>query len=142
VNGIHDMGGITNFGPVRPEANEPVFHEEWERRVFGMGYLRPVFLGPIDRVRHASERMDAFDYLTTSYYEHWLHSLEMLAQELGYVTADELATGRSSRETILPHPARVASAEGDDPLHPSRGYYESWLVALAAVLADKRILGS
>lgn len=35
----------------------------------------------------------------------------------------------------------VAEAEGDDPLHPSRGYYESWLVALEAVLAERRLLG-
>ena len=36
MNGIHDMGGLTNFGPVLHEAREPVFHEEWERRVFAM----------------------------------------------------------------------------------------------------------
>jgi len=36
--------------------------------------------------------------------------------------------------------AAVAEAEGDDPLNPSRGYFESWLAALEAVLADKRLL--
>lgn len=35
----------------------------------------------------------------------------------------------------------VAEAEGNDPLNPSRGYFESWLAALEAVLADKRLLG-
>jgi nitrile hydratase accessory protein len=34
----------------------------------------------------------------------------------------------------------VAEAERDDPLNPTRGYYESWLVALEAVLAEKRML--
>jgi nitrile hydratase accessory protein len=34
----------------------------------------------------------------------------------------------------------IASAEGNDPLHPSRGYYESWLAALESVLAEKRLL--
>lgn len=34
----------------------------------------------------------------------------------------------------------VASAEEIDPLHPSRGYYESWLAALEAVLAEKQML--
>ncbi len=34
----------------------------------------------------------------------------------------------------------VADAEGSDPLHPSRGYYESWLAALEAVLADKALV--
>jgi len=105
VNGIHDMGGLTNFGPVRPEANEPVFHEEWERRVFGMSMVTLAFLGPVDRVRHSIERMDAIESLTTSYYEHWLHSVETLAEEFGYVTADELVTGRATSAAALPHPA-------------------------------------
>ncbi len=26
MNGVHDMGGMHGFGPVEPEANEPVFH--------------------------------------------------------------------------------------------------------------------
>jgi nitrile hydratase accessory protein len=34
----------------------------------------------------------------------------------------------------------VAVAEGSDPLHPSRGYYESWLAALEAVLDEKQLL--
>jgi len=113
MNGIHDMGGVTNFGPVLPEANEPVFHEDWERRIFAMNYVGLAFIGPVDRVRHAIERMDAIEYLTTSYYEHWLHCVEVLTEELGYVTADELAAGRASRETVLPHRApNAAMAEG------------------------------
>ena len=31
----------------------------------------------------------------------------------------------------------VACAAGNDPLNPRRGYYESWLAALEAILADK-----
>jgi len=34
----------------------------------------------------------------------------------------------------------VASAEEGDPLHPNRGYYESWLAALEAVLSEKQLL--
>ncbi|WP_338243780.1 nitrile hydratase accessory protein [Aurantiacibacter hainanensis] len=36
--------------------------------------------------------------------------------------------------------AAVAEAERENPLKPTRGYFESWLVALEAVLADKRLL--
>ena len=36
MNGIHDMGGMQDMGPVRPEKNEPVFHAEWERRMFAI----------------------------------------------------------------------------------------------------------
>ena len=34
----------------------------------------------------------------------------------------------------------VADAERDDPQNPSRGYYESWLVALEALIEEKRLL--
>ena len=36
MNGIHDLGGMHGMGPIGPEAEEPVFHEDWERRMFGM----------------------------------------------------------------------------------------------------------
>lgn len=36
--------------------------------------------------------------------------------------------------------AAVAEAEGDDPLHPGRGYYESWLASLEALLREKELL--
>lgn len=32
MNGVHDMGGLQNFGPVVPEVDEPPFHAEWEKR--------------------------------------------------------------------------------------------------------------
>lgn len=34
MNGVHDMGGMHGFGTVLPEPNEPVFHAQWEARVF------------------------------------------------------------------------------------------------------------
>ena len=34
----------------------------------------------------------------------------------------------------------VAEAEKDDKLHPSRGYYESWLVAMEALLEKKKLI--
>ena len=33
----------------------------------------------------------------------------------------------------------VREAERDDPQHPSRGYYESWLVSLERLLEKKRL---
>ena len=34
----------------------------------------------------------------------------------------------------------VAEAEQDDPHNPTRGYYESWLVSLEALLEQKQLL--
>ena len=77
MNGIHDMGGMDGFGPLRREANEPVFHEPSEARVFGMSMagagLPP---SPLDARRHRIDRLDPAQYLAPSYYERWLARME------------------------------------------------------------------
>ncbi len=91
MNGIHDLGGMHGMGPVEPEPNEPIFHEEWERRMFAM--FIAAFAGGhynVDQFRHAIERMDPAHYLESSYYEHWLHALETLLVENGAITREEL----------------------------------------------------
>lgn len=92
MNGAHDLGGMHGLGPVDPEKDEPVFHEEWERRCFAIT-LAAGFLGQwnIDMSRYARERMHPAEYLRTSYYEHWLHGLELLLVEQGLLTEDEIA---------------------------------------------------
>ena len=77
MNGAHDLGGMMGFGPIAPEPNEPVFHEEWERRLFAvMSAVGDVGGWSIDEDRSACESMSPADYLESSYYEHWLHGLE------------------------------------------------------------------
>jgi hypothetical protein len=36
MNGAHDLGGMHGLGPINPEpeTEEPVFHADWEKRVF------------------------------------------------------------------------------------------------------------
>ena len=72
MNGVHDMGGMTCFGPVIREKDEPLFHASWEQRVFAMLMLGMGRLDTLDAFRHAIERMDPAHYLESSYYEHWL----------------------------------------------------------------------
>lgn len=96
MNGVHDMGGMTCFGPVVPEENEPVFHSDWERRVFAMGMAGSVFFGPVDRVRHAVERLDPVLYLSSSYYERWIEFIELLVKEFGVLNDEEISTGVSA----------------------------------------------
>src|SRR5512134_3615371 len=105
MNGIHDLGGMTCFGPVLREEGEPTFHADWERRVFAINIAGLAFLGPVDRARHAIERMDPVEYLSTSYYEHWLAELNTLAQELGYATDAEIESGRAAAIKPTPFPA-------------------------------------
>jgi nitrile hydratase len=92
MNGAHDLGGMHGLGPIDPEADEPVFHAEWERRCFAIT-LATGFLGQwnIDVSRYARERMEPGLYLNTSYYEHWLHGLQTLLVEKGMLTEEEIA---------------------------------------------------
>lgn len=134
MNGIHDMGGMHGFGPVEREANEPVFHHDWEGRVFAMRLATPV---PIPGgSRNNIEQMDPGAYLTTSYYEKWLHSRIQGCIDAGVFTAAELearvAQWRDHPETPVPRrddPAAVqrvqaqlrrllASPRRDVPVQP------------------------
>jgi len=74
------------------KSGELVFHDDWERRAFG---------------------------LAVSLAEQGLFEWREFQQQLI---------------------AAVAEAERDDPEHPTRGYYESWLVSLERLLAKKRLL--
>ncbi len=91
MNGIHDLGGMHGLGPIERESDEPYFHDEWEGRVFGL-FFANFAAGHfnVDQFRHAIERMAPAEYLTTSYDEHWLHSLERMMMEKGQFNRVEL----------------------------------------------------
>jgi nitrile hydratase subunit beta len=91
MNGVHDLGGMHGMGPIDPEKDEPVFHAEWERRAFGV--MMATFAGGhfnVDEFRHGIEHMDPAEYLRSSYYEHWLHTIEANLIEKGVITREEL----------------------------------------------------
>jgi len=119
MNGGHDLGGMHGFGPINAEAEakEPVFHADWEKRVFGL--VRAIgALGKwnSDRARSAREQQHPVDYLRHSYYENWLAGLEKMLVEAGLATAEELASGQASQladEAVrkhLLHAEEVAAA--------------------------------
>ena len=87
MNGVHDMGGMDGFGPIPIEKNEPVFHAEWEKRMFAIAMS---LARNADEFRHAIERIPAPVYLDSSYYERWLNALMTLLVERKKVTREEL----------------------------------------------------
>jgi len=96
MNGGHDLGGMMGFGPIDPEPEEPVFHAEWERRMFAIEMATGAAGGwPIDEARHTHERATPTAYLSMSYYERWLASAGKRLLEHGLATAEEIASGRS-----------------------------------------------
>jgi nitrile hydratase len=121
MNGIHDMGGMEGFGPVRPEPNEPPFHTAWEGRALALnraiGYAK---IWSTDRSRAAIEEFAPHDYLTMTYYEKWTARLEKLLLEHELVGADEIAAGHALRPG-KPLPRTLAAADVAKAL--SRGSY-------------------
>jgi nitrile hydratase subunit beta len=92
MNGIHDMGGMDGFGPVLPEASEPVFHAAWERRMFALALALPVAVPySDDHFRREVERLPPADYLRTGYYEKWLHAMQSLLAERGIMPGSAAA---------------------------------------------------
>jgi nitrile hydratase len=109
MNGMHDMGGMHGFGPVVREEHEPVFHAPWEGRVFAMQRATPV---PIPGgSRQHIEQMDPVHYLTSSYYEKWLHARIQGLIEAGVVTAEEL----EARTAYYRHHPQAPVPRRDDP---------------------------
>lgn len=114
MNGVHDLGGMHGFGPVEIETDEPVFHHDWERRVFALN-LGCAFLGrwTIDQARFAREQMPPTEYLAASYYERFLFGLESLLDDRGLVRRSEESARRRTAAS------RVAPVAGARPLAAS-----------------------
>lgn len=101
MNGAHDLGGNHGYTKIDSSQTEN-FVESWEQKVFGLT-LACGMLGKwnLDQSRFARERCDPAEYLSSTYYEHWLHGLELLLVERGVVTEEELRSGVSNGVTDL-----------------------------------------
>ena len=97
MNGIHDMGGMQDMGPLQYEKNEPVFHADWERRVFAMVWATDT--GGVGGFRYQIEGIPPAEYLRMSYYEKWLTAFIGLMLKHGMITPAELETGRPVQGT-------------------------------------------
>lgn len=122
MDGIHDLAGIAGFGPIRIEADEPVFHERWEGRAFALNVLSIAILQAYnaDEYRHAIERMEPAHYLAAGYYERVLTGVATLLVEKGVVSAADLEE-RAGGAFPLARPATPnppsAARHGETPLY-------------------------
>jgi nitrile hydratase beta subunit len=116
MNSIHDLGGMDGFGPVVCEKDEPLFHEAWERRVFGMFLATMGHLYNLDEMRHSIERMSPTHYLGSPYYEHWLAGLERMLVEKGRTSTAEIEAKvrefASAAPPAVPERSNPALAQG------------------------------
>ena len=118
MNGVHDMGGQQGYGPVQIEANEPLFHGEWERRALGVTVAMGASgLWNIDLARSARESLPPLDYVQGPYYAIWTKALQKLLIERGLITEQELAQDVTAAGTDSPADADLPGALGDRYQH-------------------------
>ena len=94
MNGVHDLGGMENMGPVAPEPGEPVFHHRWESRVHALVVASPTRRN-IDEGRHQRELIPGPVLLAMSYYEKWFTGLRELLVKYGHATPQEIEAGQA-----------------------------------------------
>ena len=116
MNGIHDMGGMQDMGPIQYEKNEPVFHARWEARVYALNRaLRALGKWNIDAWRFDIEQLPPADYLKLTYYEKWLSAIEKQVVRHGLASKEELSAGKAAPDSVkatgalTPDAARVVS---------------------------------
>ena len=119
MNGAQDLGGMMGFGPVVPEANEPPFHGEWEKRTLALTLaMGATGEWSLDASRFARESLPPPQYLASTYYEIWLAGLEKLLAERDLVRPDEIEAGHSLHDS---RPVKRVLAAGDVAAALARG---------------------
>ena len=86
----HDMGGAPRFRctPVERDEGPP---DEFGRRVDALRQLlAQKKLMTVDELRRGIESIPEDEYLSLTYYERWLRSIETLMLEKGIVTEEDL----------------------------------------------------
>ena len=134
MNGIHDMGGMEGFGPVRPEPNEPPFHSKWEARCLAMnramGYAK---VWNIDESRAAIEQLPPLDYLGMS-----------VLREMGVPPAAASAQAPAGRCRRIRRRSRTPPRQGTAAQAAARRRAEvvdAWFVCAAAAHAAQFKVG-
>ena len=111
MNGVHDMGGMQDFGPVRAEPDEPVFHTPWEGRVAALNFLLGAWgKWNLNVGRAANESLPPADYLAMSYYEKWYTRLREQLVTFGMATRAEIESGTPSSGSAKMTPPLTAAA--------------------------------
>jgi nitrile hydratase subunit beta len=116
MNGIHDMGGMHGMGPIQIEKNEPVFHADWEGRIYAIARALRNARFSIDVSRHGIELIPPADYLRMSYYERWLTSRVESLVRLGIVTREEIESGHAAPDSKKATPALSADRAAETAL--------------------------
>jgi nitrile hydratase len=116
VDGIHDMGGMQDWGRVHYDPDEPAFKAPWEGRAFAISLLSMNRLTGrnLDAMRHALERLTPLEYLKNGYYGRWLLLSETLLTDSGVIAPGAVdARARKLRGDDVTEPPDVELSKPD-----------------------------
>jgi nitrile hydratase len=96
MDGVHDIGGMHGFGPVDPSPDKSLSKTDWRSRMFGieLSYTQPCGFN-LDWMRHVMECMPPAKYLSSEYFDRWYWRDASILFNAGWVSIDELTTGKS-----------------------------------------------
>jgi nitrile hydratase beta subunit len=112
MHGPHDLGGRDGIGPIATEFLEPGI-PDWRypfegrmHAVTAMAIAKGAF--NLDEQRHGIELMKWSEYLDSTYYAHWLFSVEKLLNDKGYITHEEIDKRmvELGAPSMTPHPQK------------------------------------
>jgi len=84
----HDMGGQPDAGPIDRSQHQL---DDWEIMADAVNQaLGAKGIRRTDELRRAREDMDSKEYLSLSYYERWIASLETILVEKGLLARAEI----------------------------------------------------
>lgn len=96
MDGVHDLGGLQNFGPVATADDGRPFHADWEGRMWGINEALTSDPGwTIDWWRFVRELIEPTDYLTRPYLDQWFQVYAALLIDSGIATVAEVASGKA-----------------------------------------------
>ena len=104
----HDLGG-KDFGPIDVTTEDPAFKEEYEGIAWAISRSARAPEITIDWWRHAREMIQSDDYLSRPYLDSWVQTDMATYIDGGFITVDELLTGKA--ETVEQMPPKTELAE-------------------------------
>jgi nitrile hydratase beta subunit len=125
VNSLHDLGGMSGFGDVRPTPQDgPAFHSDSERRIFGVAMALVISRWcDADGFRFAIESLPAEFYVRECFPANWLAGLETQLRETGLLPAGFLDAVMRGARPPLPSPGAPPSLIPDREETPTPGRF-------------------
>lgn len=106
MDGVHDMGGMHGFGALPFEVDEPVFHSEWEGRVFAIRLAGSAAVRmSVDAGRASIEQLPPAEYLGLPHFGRWFSALCGSLIASGVLSEDQMAAIQAGQVPELPSPA-------------------------------------